>query len=64
MKKVIKEILDEHEVPEGVKERLMESAKMQLLFKDLGDLFGRNVPKSSADVVETILPGKKNKPKS
>lgn len=56
MKKILDDILNENEVPDGIKERLLKSAKAQLLLKDLSGLFMNNVPKTSADLIKTILP--------
>ena len=55
MKKILGEILNNEETPKEVKSRLLESAKAYLLVKDIGELFGSNVPKASLDIAETLV---------
>lgn len=54
MKKIIGDILREQEVPKDLKGKLLETAKIQLLAKDLTSLFGFSAPKSTLDVIQTI----------
>lgn len=55
MKKIIGEILNTEETPQGIKDRLLKSARTYLLLKDIGDLFASNVPKTSLDITSTIV---------
>ncbi len=59
MKKELNSILEEHEVPEGLEERLLKAAKLQLLVKDMGNLFFKKTIKSSVDIIEAALPKSK-----
>ena len=59
MKEVFDDILNKHEVPVTVKNRLMESAKIYLLAKDLGGLFLNKFPKASKDIIKTVVDSKK-----
>ena len=61
LKDIIDDILNENEVPAGVKDKLMHSAKLYLLAKDLGLLFTKAAPTSAADIMSTVSKSK-NKP--
>ncbi len=60
MKKILDPILEEQEVPEEIKEKLLESAKLFLLVKNLGNLFLKKTLKSSVDIIETVSSNQKN----
>lgn len=64
MKKILEEILNKEVAPKEIKSRLLDSARTYLLVKDLGDLFGSNIPKVSLDITDTIACDDKTKTKN
>lgn len=54
MKAYLQKELNREKLPEGAKERLLQSANLRVLAMDLGELFGINMPQTAKEVTKTI----------
>lgn len=64
MKKILGDILIKEEVPQDLKGKILKTAKIQLLAKDLTSLFGIRSPKSALDILNTVSESNKKNKKS
>lgn len=60
MKDFFEKIINEHEPPKGAKAKMMESAKLYLLARDIGDLFSQKIPSASKEVSSLFSNNTKN----
>lgn len=61
MKAYLKKELNREKLPEGAKERLLQSANLRVLAMDIGELFGINMPRTAKEVTKTITEKKSKK---
>lgn len=60
MKDLLEEYFNEAEVPEDIKPKVLKSARRYIFFKEMGELFFKNLPDAGYSIFNTLQKNKKN----